>query len=89
MHMAKILGAMAVIVTFLAFALSNTEHVRLSFVLGPPVEIRLIFLVLVAFASGAGAALFHRMVSDTRRRNELRRFRHRLLKSNNERRRDE
>jgi len=87
--MSRILGAVAVTAMFLAFAFSNSQHVALSFVLGPPVEIRLIFLLLVAFVSGAGAAQFHRMVSDTRRRNELRRFRHRLLKSNNGRRRDE
>lgn len=46
--------AFAVLLTILvvAFAMSNTHPVTLSFVLGPPVKIRLIFLMMSTFLLG-------------------------------------
>jgi uncharacterized integral membrane protein len=46
--------AVAVSLTFLlvAFAMSNTHQVVLSFVIGRPVQVRLIFLMMSSFLGG-------------------------------------
>jgi uncharacterized integral membrane protein len=58
---------LAVILTILVvlFAMSNTHPVMLSFVVGPPVKVRLIFLLMSAFLVGmlfsGFAAMLHQL----------------------------
>lgn len=66
----------AVLLTILAvmFAMANTHHVELNFVLGEPVEVRLIFLLAVTYAAGGATAylygLFNRVSRGLRRRRD-------------------
>lgn len=78
--MGRILGSVVTTALFAAFSLANTQHVELSLVFGAPVEIRLIFLLFIAFGSGVFATIFQRMLHDARRRAQARRIRLRLQK---------
>lgn len=66
----------AVVLTILAvmFAMANTHHVELNFVLGEPVEIRLIFLLVATYFAGGSTAylylLFSRVTRGFQRRRE-------------------
>ena len=54
-------------IAFVAFALSNTHRVSLSFVVGET-EVRLIFLLLVSFAAGVLTILLRTALEDARHR---------------------
>lgn len=84
--MPRILFAFLATALFVAFSIANTQHVELSFVFGSPVEIRLIFLLLIAFGSGVAASTFRRMLHEARERSQTRRIRLRLERRNLERR---
>jgi uncharacterized integral membrane protein len=58
-----IVGTMA----FVVFALSNTHRVGLSYVVAET-DVRLIFLLMTSFASGAFATMMYQMVGSARRR---------------------
>jgi uncharacterized integral membrane protein len=58
---------MLVTVVFVAFGLSNTHRVQLSFVVGQT-EVRLIFLLLVSFASGVLTIFLRKAMRDARDR---------------------
>lgn len=73
--MARIVLTILATVAFVAFALSNTERVEVSFVIGEPIETRLIFLLVTSFACGALSASFYQMIQETKRRAELRKLR--------------
>jgi uncharacterized integral membrane protein len=68
MVMARIAAALLATVVFVAFALSNTHHVELSFVVGRPIEIRLIFLLGITFGAGVISTLFFLLFQDASRR---------------------
>jgi uncharacterized integral membrane protein len=57
-----------------AFGMSNTHRVLLSFVVGET-EVRLIFLLLVSFAGGVLSILLHTAVTDARQRALTRKMR--------------
>jgi len=73
--MARIVLTILATVTFVAFALSNTQRVAVSFVVGEPIETRLIFLMLVTFALGFLGAFFNRMMQEANRRAQYRKIR--------------
>jgi len=64
-----ILGTAAVV----AFAMTNTHHVELSFIFGSPVHVRMIFLLLTAFAAGMVSTFFIVQVNSVRRSRSRRR----------------
>ncbi|MFC1596779.1 hypothetical protein ACFL5Q_02425 [Planctomycetota bacterium] len=74
--------ALAVFVTIaiVVFAMSNSHHVNLSCMVGPGVQVRLIFLLLIAFLSGIAVPIFYGLIrrlereKQLRRENELRRM---------------
>jgi uncharacterized integral membrane protein len=57
--MHKILITLAGMAVLLVFGMQNSDHVVVSFVVGGPVRVRLIFLLLIAAASGFLAAYIH------------------------------
>ncbi len=50
--MMRLIIAVLFTVTLVTFVMANTHHVMLNFFIGPPVQIRLIFLIISAFFSG-------------------------------------
>ncbi len=74
--------ALAVFATIaiVVFAISNSHRVNLSCMVGPGVEVRLIFLLLVAFLAGMTVPVFYGLIhrldreKQLRRENELRRM---------------
>lgn len=61
--MAQLVVAVLSTVALVLFAMANTHDVELSYVVGSPIRIRLIFLLAVAFLSGVVSTLFYQMVS--------------------------
>ena len=82
--MGRLMLAIVAMVVFVAFSLSNTHHVELSFVLGKPVHIRLIFLLAIAFVAGTVSTLFYQMLLENSRRAQLRKTHLRLRKAADE-----
>jgi uncharacterized integral membrane protein len=70
--MLRLLLAVVVTVAVVVFVMMNMHHVTLSFVVGPPVKIRLIFLLLSTYVVGIVTAAFVTMIwklrMDKRRR---------------------
>jgi uncharacterized integral membrane protein len=50
--MVRLVLAITLTCILVAFAMSNTHSVMLSFVLGPPARVRLIFLLMSSFLAG-------------------------------------
>ena len=68
--MLKLIFAILVTVAVVTFSLSNSHDVELSLIFGPPVKIRLIFLLLCTFFLGMTVPIFHgivRRIGDNRR----------------------
>jgi uncharacterized integral membrane protein len=55
-------------VALVVFVMVNTHHVTLSFVVGGPVRVRMIFLLLTTFFLGMGTAWFTMMALRLRAR---------------------
>lgn len=83
--MGRIALAILITVSFVAFSLSNTHHVELSFVVGRPVEIRLIFLMALSFATGVVGTLFYQLFAEAKRRAQHRKIKLQLKKAQSER----
>jgi uncharacterized integral membrane protein len=66
------LAATAAIILVL-FAMANTHVVTLSWLFGPPVQVRMISLLLIAFLAGAATVAVSGMRSGMRRRTGLKR----------------
>ncbi len=66
--MLRLFLAIAATVALVVFVMVNTHHVTLSFVVGGPVRVRMIFLLLTTFALGAGTAWFAMMALRLRAR---------------------
>ena len=71
--MSKFLSYLVASILLVAFAFSNSDHVSLSFVFGTPIQIRLIFLLLVTFLAGAAVPVFCVLLGNARRRGRGRR----------------
>lgn len=50
--MTRLIVSIVATIVFVGFAMANTHHVALSFVIGAPVEIRMIFLLLTTLVIG-------------------------------------
>lgn len=60
-------------IALVAFVMVNTHHVRLSFVVGEAVEVRMIFLLLTTFVMGMATTWFTQMSLRVRARRRPRR----------------
>ena len=60
--MFRLAGAVLATIAIVVFAISNFHHVDLSFGVGKPVEIRLIFLLLNSFIIGMAVPVFYRLI---------------------------
>lgn len=76
--MARIVATIFATVAFVAFALSNASRVQVSFVVGEPVETRLIFVLLTSFGLGVFGTIFYRMSQDAMRTAAQRKIRARI-----------
>ena len=56
--MYKMLATAATIGVLVIFGMQNSDHVPVSLVIGPPIQIRLIFLLLIAAGCGFLVAYF-------------------------------
>ncbi len=54
--------AILVIVVIVVFSIANSHHVQLSFVIGAPIEVRLVFLLMCAFFMGMVIPIFYRLI---------------------------
>ena len=61
--MAQLITAVLSTIALVLFAMANTHDVELSYVVGSPIRIRLIFLLAVAFFAGIVCTLLYQMVS--------------------------
>lgn len=50
--MFRLIAAIVLTVSAVVFVMANTHHVELSFVVGSPVRVRMIFLLMVTFIAG-------------------------------------
>jgi uncharacterized integral membrane protein len=73
-NMMRLLFIMLATVGFVLFALANTEHVELSFIVGQT-RIRLIFLLMMGFATGGLSALLYQAVVAARGRSRKQKVR--------------
>ena len=71
--MGQLILAIGLTVAVVGFAMSNTSHVELDALVGEPIRIRLIFLLLIAYFSGAITAFFYQMIRRVVRKAERRR----------------
>ncbi|GAB4284459.1 MAG: hypothetical protein Kow0092_38870 [Deferrisomatales bacterium] len=72
--MLRLIFAVLGTIVAVAFFMANTHPVAVSFVFGPPVPVRLIFLLLTAYGAGLLTAFFYLMVRSfgaMKRRREL------------------
>lgn len=53
------------------FSITNSHHVELSFVIGAPVKIRLIFLLLSTFITGMTVPIYFHMVERLKNNKKL------------------
>jgi uncharacterized integral membrane protein len=71
--MAQILIAIGLTIVLVVFSMSNSHHVHLSYGLGEPIQIRLIFLLAVTFFSGVTFAWFWQLFSKVKEKRATRR----------------
>lgn len=60
--MVKLALAVLLTIVIVVFSLSNSHHVDLSFALGDPIQVRLIFLLSSAFIVGMAIPIFYRLI---------------------------
>jgi uncharacterized integral membrane protein len=67
--------ALAILITIVVVVLSiaNSHHVHLSFVIGAPVEVRLVFLLMCTFFMGMAAPIFSRLIHRLRSEKKMER----------------
>ena len=67
--------ALTILITIVVvvFSVANSHHVQLSFVIGAPAEVRLVFLLMCAFFMGMVAPIFNRLIQRLRRDKKTRR----------------
>lgn len=66
--MRQLVLAVLITVVVVLFGFANSHEVELGYVVGEPIEMRLVFLLAIAFATGALTAVFRRMAQEARRR---------------------
>ncbi len=60
--MVKLVLAVLLTIVIVVFSISNSHHVDLSFALGDPIQVRLIFLLLSALILGMAIPVFYRLI---------------------------
>lgn len=71
--MAQLIVAVGLTMAVVVFAMSNTHHVALGWVVGEPIQIRLIFLLGIAFVAGSVSTLFYQLVGRVMQQGRMRR----------------
>jgi uncharacterized integral membrane protein len=71
--MTRLLTAVIATILVVAFVMMNMHVVTISLVVGPPVQIRLIYLLVTAFIIGMLSATFVKMVQRLRQRRRAQR----------------
>ncbi len=64
--MFRLVVAMTATMAAVVFVMTNTHHVKMSFVFGSGVRVRLIFLLMITFLLGAIASRFFSMILNLR-----------------------
>lgn len=59
--------ALLVTVVIVVFSIANSHHVQLSFVVGAPIEVRLVFLLMCAFFMGMVTPIFYQLIQRLKR----------------------
>jgi uncharacterized integral membrane protein len=70
--MLRLLIAIVITILIVAFVMMNMHFVSISLVVGPPVRIRLIYLLLTALVIGMLSATFIKMIKSLRQRRRAR-----------------
>ena len=70
--MFRLFVAIVLTVVAVVFTMANTHQVELSFIVGSPAKVRLIFLMLVSFIFGVIVSAFAAMISRIRLTTRLR-----------------
>jgi uncharacterized membrane protein YciS (DUF1049 family) len=70
--MLRLFGAIVFTVIAVAFSMANMERVRLNFVVFPPTQVRLFFLLLISFIAGVLVSTFVSMMMRLRLKTRLR-----------------
>ena len=60
--MGQLFLAVVTTIGIVLFAMANTHHVELSYVVGAPIQIRLIFLMAISLITGCTATLLAQMI---------------------------
>jgi len=66
--MLQLVLAVAVTIAIVLFGLANSHDVELSYIVGEPIRIRMIFLLFCVFFAGWVAAYFYQMIVQVNRR---------------------
>jgi uncharacterized integral membrane protein len=66
--MLQLVLAVAVTITIVLFGLANSHDVELSYIIGEPIRIRMIFLLFCVFFAGWITAYFYQMIVQVNRR---------------------
>ena len=66
--MLQLIVAVVLTVVVVLFAMANSHHVELSYVMGEPIRIRMIFLLAVAFLAGAVSTYLYQIANRVSRR---------------------
>ena len=69
--MYKMILTAATIGILVIFGMQNSDHVPVSLIIGPPIKIRLIFLLLIAASCGFLVAYFTSMVRGMKLKKEI------------------
>ena len=69
--MARLTLTVLITVVIVIFSLANSHHVQLSFVVGKPIEIRLVFLLNCAFFMGMIVPVFHQLIQRVKREKKI------------------
>ena len=56
--------ALAILITvvIVVFSVANSHHVQLSFIVGAPAEVRLVFLLMCSFFMGIVVPIFYQLI---------------------------
>lgn len=66
--MLQLIVAVVLTVAVVLFGMANSHHVELSYVMGEPIRIRMIFLLAIAFLTGAVTTYLYQMATRVSRR---------------------
>jgi uncharacterized integral membrane protein len=71
--MARLALAVLITIVIVVFSISNSHHVDLCCAVGPPIKIRLIFLLMSTLLVGMAVPIFYGMLHRMKRREQMKR----------------